>query len=99
MLLYFTVKKAWGKTYKSKINQNTDFDTGGGRRNNPQQKNGYTWEKLLMAKPLNSSDLNLSTQYCFLMPSCSITSYVQVDRYYIKMTGSAGTIHLTINLP
>jgi len=52
-----------------------------------------------MVKPLNSSDLNLSAQYCFPMPSCYITSYLQLDQYHIKMTASAGTIHLTINLP
>jgi len=31
-------KKAWGKTCKNKINQNTDFGTGGGRT---QKKDGY----------------------------------------------------------
>lgn len=58
-------KKAWGKTYKSKINQNTDFGTPEEKKQKPikqktqqQQKKNHTAKKMATLEK-NSSWLSL----------------------------------------
>lgn len=92
-------KKGWRKKrIKPKLIKTKIFVVQEGKKKTPHcKKMSKVEEKLLMAKPLNSFDLNPSAWNCSLMPSCYITSYL--DQHHIKTTARAGTIHLTINPP